>query len=257
MSEEMVLVEKKGAILTLTMNRPQVFNALNLEMVSALLSAFGQAAEDDSIRVVILTGAGPSFCSGADMNLLSAEFPAARWLDGMRNGGRLIRLMREMPQVLVAGLKGAAIGGGFNLALACDFVVAEDQARLRQNFVHLGLVLDLAGTYFLPRLVGLAKARELALLGEEISGRTAASLGLIYKSVPEAELEREVNELAAKLSVKPLQALAMIKEGLEGSLDMTLKEVLERESAYQALMLQSPYLKETAQRFIQSRQGKK
>lgn len=257
MSDDLVLKEKKGTVLTLTMNRPQVLNALNEAMLAALYSALSRASDDSSTRVVILTGAGGNFSSGADMALLGAGLEAPYWLDGMRFGGRIIRLMREMSPVLVAKLKGVAIGGGFNLALACDFVVAEEKAQLRQNFIHLGVVLDLGGTYFLPRLVGMAKARELALLGEALDGRIAADIGLIYRAVPEGEIDQVVEELSAKLAAKSSQALAMIKEGLEGSLDMTLKEVLEREAAYQSVLLQSSELKEATRLFIESRQAKK
>jgi enoyl-CoA hydratase/carnithine racemase len=167
-----------------------------------------------------------------------------------------VRTLREIPQPVIAMLKGVAVGGGANLALAGDFVIAADNARFCEIFVNIGLVLDYGGTYFLPRLVGLTKARELAMLGNEIDGKTAASIGLVYKSVPEDEIEKEVAALATTLAQKPPLALRLIKEGLEKSFDMSLKQVLDWEAAHQSIALQTPDHKEIVKLFLASKKNK-
>lgn len=262
MSEPCILRERKGPVEILTLNRPQVLNALSQEMVRELLEGVRSMEGQVDVRVLVLRGAGGSFCAGADLSLFEEESSSTEWVRGMRLFSEVIRTLRRIPQPVVVALEGAAVGGGANLALAGDFVVAAHTARIRQNFVHIGAVLDGGGTFFLPRLVGLAKARELALLGEEVDGRTAASMGLIYRSVPEGELERAVMGLANALSQKPLMALSLIKQGIDGSLNKTLEEVLEWETAHQAIMLTSPEHKEMVRWFLQmkalrAREGRK
>jgi 2-(1,2-epoxy-1,2-dihydrophenyl)acetyl-CoA isomerase len=153
-------------------------------------------------------------------------------------------------------LKGVAVGGGANLALAADFVVAAENTRFCEIFINIGAILDYGGHYFLPRLVGLAKARELAMLGDEIDGNTAASIGLIYKAVPEDQLETQVETLANTLAHKPPLALRLIKEGLENSFDMSLKQVLDWEAAHQSIALQTPEHKEIVKFFLESKKDK-
>ena len=235
------------------MNRPRIMNALNAETVEELTRAFDQIARDDEIRVVVFEGAGDNFSSGADVSLFTDNLSAPEWLNGMKKFGQLVRMMREIPQPLITKVRGAAIGGGFSLALAGDFVLASQDARFCLNFVHIGAVLDGGATYFLPRLVGLVKAREIALLGEFIDGKKAESFGLIYKSAPDEELDREVNTLIKALIAKPPVALSLIKKSLESSLDMSLKDVLDWEAAHQSIMLQSTEHKEMIDLFLKSR----
>jgi enoyl-CoA hydratase/carnithine racemase len=256
MSEKTVLVQKHNRIATLVLNRPEVMNAMNPEMIQTLQEALDQIETDENIRVVVVKGAGDNFCSGADVSLFAENLSPIEWLKGMRRAGRTVQRMREMPQPIITLLRGVAVGGGANLALAGDFVVAADNARFSEIFINLGLILDYGGTYFLPRLVGLAKARELAMLGNEIDGHTAAMIGLVYKSVPEEELEQEVEALADNLAQKPLAALNLIKKGLDISLDKSLKEMLDWEAAHQAIMLQTQEHKEIVQFFLESKRKK-
>ena len=253
MSEDLVLVEKKDRICNVVMNRPRIMNALNAQIVEELRNAFEQLSRDAEIRVVVLEGAGDNFSSGADVSLFTDNLSAPEWLSGMKNFGKLVQMMREIPQPVVTKVRGAAVGGGCSLALAGDFVIASRDAKFCLNFIHIGAVLDGGGTYFLPRLVGLVKAREIALLGEFIEGKMAESIGLIYKSVPDEELDRKVNTLAETLAVKPPTALSLIKESLDNSLNMSLKDVLEWEAAHQSIMLQSTEHKEMVSLFLQSR----
>jgi len=253
MSEDLVLVKKEDKICTVVMNRPRIMNALNAEIVEELREALEKISRDEEIRVVILEGAGDNFSSGADFSIFTDNLSAPEWLSGMKNFGKLVTLIREMPQPLVTKVRGAAVGGGCSLALTGDFVLASQDAKLCLNFVHIGAVLDGGATYFLPRLVGLVKAREIALLGEFIDGKKAESIGLIYKSAPDEELDREVNTLVGTLMAKPPVSLSLIKESLEGSLNMSLKEVLEWEAAHQSIMLQSTEHKEMVSLFLKSR----
>jgi len=257
MPEKTVLINKNNKICTLTLNRPKVMNALNLDVSLELMAAFEQIAKDADINVVILEGAGGNFSTGADFSLFYENHSVTEWLEGMQFLTRLIRSIRDVPQPVIAKLHGAAYGGGSNLALAADFVIAAHDARFCENFIHIGTILDTGGTYFLPRLVGLVRARELAFLGEEITGKAAASMGLIYKSVLNDELDNEVMTLAQKLSQKSLKALALIKHGLETSFDNSLKEVMDWEGAHQTIMLQSPEHKAVVKMFLDARKQRK
>lgn len=257
MSDKTVLIRKEDRICTLTLNRPKVMNALNQEISYELMDAFEQIGSDDSIHVIILQGAGGNFSTGADFALFNENHCVTEWLTGLRFLSQLVCKIREIPQPVIAKLNGAAYGGGSNLALSADFVIAAHDARFCENFVHIGTILDTGGTYFLPRLVGLVKAREMAFLGEEITGKTAASMGLIYKSVSNDEHDNEVLTLAQKLAQKPLTALALIKQGLETSFDNPLKEVMDWEAAHQAIMLQSPEHKAIIQMFLDAKKQQK
>ncbi len=252
MGQKTVVVNKEQRICRVTMNRPNVMNAFDLDMGADLLEIFEQISRDKKISVVILTGAGDNFSSGADMQLLKEETGALQELEFMKDVSKLIRCMRELPQPIISKVRGVAYGVGANIALAGDFVIASLNARFCEAFVNIGLSLDGGGTYFLPRLVGLARARELALLGDEFDGETAESMGLIYRSVPDDDLEKEVDEVARKLSGKPFAALGLIKEGLEGSFDRSLTEALEWEAAHQSIMTQTVDFKKRVEKFIES-----
>lgn len=256
MSSSPILVEKKDTIATLTLNRPKVMNAMSKDLITGLWDAVSDLATDESVHVVVLRGAGDHFCSGADINLFSENIPSDEWVVAMKGVGKIVRTLREMPQPVITMLKGVAVGGGANLALASDFIVAADNARFCEIFVNIGLILDYGGHYFLPRLVGLAKARELAMLGDEIDGRTAAEIGLVYKSVAEDQLENEVETLATTLAQKSPLALRFIKEGLERSFDMSLPQALDWEAAHQSIALQTKAHKEIVEFFLAAKKDK-
>jgi len=235
------------------LNRPEVMNAWDLHLVYQLRDAIYMVASDEKIKVVVPEGTGGDFSSGADMFLLKEDSAAPEQLKVMKELGRFMRTLRGMPQPIIAKLRGVAVGAGANLALASDFVLASNDAKFCEVFVNIGVIFDGGGTYFLPRLVGLARAREIALLGDIIDGKRAASIGLIYKSVPDEDLDHEVDSLAKALSQKSLKAMALIKEGLEGSFDMSLTEVLEWEAAHQPIMPQTKEHKEAVRSFLESR----
>lgn len=253
MKNDMILVEKNGPVATITFNRPERMNAFSMEMGHPLLTALEEIRIDENVKVVVLTGSRRHFCSGADMYLLHEEISAPQRLRMMKSLSRIILKIRGLPQPVIAKVRGVAYGVGANFALAADFVVAADDARFCEIFVQIGVMMDGGGTYFLPRLVGMAKAKEIALLGEEISGKTAASVGLIYKSVSSEELDDAVNLLSHKLSEKSLMAMATIKEGLESSLDMTLPQMMEWEASHQSILLQTPEHRTSVKKFLKSR----
>lgn len=256
MSSDHLLFEKKDNIATITLNRPRIMNAMSAEMTTGLYDAVMRLQADNDTRIVIFKGAGEHFCSGADIKLFDENTSPDQWLEAMKMVSQIVRTIREIPQPVITMLRGVAVGAGSNLALASDFVVAADNARFCEIFINIGAIVDYGGHYFLPRLVGLAKARELAMLGNEIDGRTAASMGLIYKSVPEAELEKEVELLVNQLLQKSGFALAQIKEGLEKSFDRSLKEVLDWEASHQSIALKTPQHKEIIEAFLKLK-GKK
>ncbi len=248
-----VVLQKEGDLCTVVLNHPAVMNAIGSDMVMALREAFQAIGIDEEIRVVILEGSGGNFCAGGNIDFLGAGRSAPEYLAIMRSVSQMIKSIREIPQPVLCKVRGVAVGAGANLALAGDFVVASHNARFQEAFVHLGLGLDAGGTFFLPRLVGLAKAKELAMLGEVIDGETAASMGLIYKSVSDEALDREVAGLAKTLAAKSPKALSSIKQGLDASLDMNLPEVLEREAVHQSILFQTTEHKQAVKRFLESR----
>lgn len=249
--QDCVLLHKQAELCTVVLNRPTVMNAVGWDMVTDLRKTFQTIAGDEEIRVVILEGAGGNFCAGGDIDLLGAGSSAPEYLAIMRSIGNMIRSIREIPQPVICKVRGIAVGGGMNLALACDFVVASHNVRFQEIFIHIGAGPDAGGTFFLPRLVGLAKAKELAMLGEAIDGKTAASMGLIYKSVHDEDLDEEVAGLAKTLGGKSPKALASIKQGLDASLNMTLSEALEWEAAHQSILFQTTEHKEAVKRFLE------
>ena len=253
MSYKHLIIEKQDNIASIILNRPQTMNAMSKEMILGLQDAVLEIASDDSFRVLILKGAGDHFCSGADLKLFTEDTASYEWITAMKGVGQIVKTLREMPQPVITMLKGVAVGGGANLALAGDFVIAAENARFCEIFVNIGAVLDYGGHYFLPRLVGLAKARELAMLGDEIDGRQAASIGLIYKSVAPDALEAEVENLANTLAQKPPLALRLIKEGLEQSFDRSLEQTLSWEAAHQSIALQTPEHKEIIKMFLEAK----
>lgn len=252
-----VIVEKQDRIGTITLNRPEVMNALDMDLILELKEAVDRIGADEAVRVVVLKGAGANFCSGADLNLLAADIAPDKWLLGMRHLGAIVTGLRQIPQPVITALRGVAVGAGANLALAGDFVLAADDLRFSEVFVHIGVILDGGGTYFLPRLLGLAKARELALLGDEINAETAARIGLVYKCVPAKDLEAQVAALARNLAAKSRMAMALIKEGLEHSLDMTLAQAMEWEASHQAIMLQTTDHKEIVRGLLAAKEEEK
>jgi 2-(1,2-epoxy-1,2-dihydrophenyl)acetyl-CoA isomerase len=228
-----VLLEgRHDGIATLVMNRPDRLNALNSELASALDDALGRIAKDDSVRVVVITGAGRAFCAGGDLALIGKgrQTGATQELEPLlRAGMQAVLKMRVMPQPVIAAVNGAAAGAGMNIALAADIRIAAEEATFGQNFAKVGLFPDFGGTYFLPQLIGPAKAAELFYTGDMIDAKTALNLGIVNQVVAAAQLEAEVKGLAEKIAQGPPVAIHAVKKTLFGSEKNKLAEALENE----------------------------
>lgn len=240
-----------GAVATIELTRPQRRNALSRGSARDLLAALSDLAQDEAIGVVVLTGAGGSFCAGADLVDLDPD----RLGDAMVEFNSIIPALRDLPQPVIAKVRGAAVGAGCNLALACDFVLADETARFAQIFPRVGLSIDLGGSWVLPRLVGLRRARELALLGDDVDGETAARIGLIAACLPSRELDTAVDDLARRLAAFSRSAQARTKHLLDATWDDTLAAALHREAAAQVANASTPEFHHALTTFRTRHQG--
>ncbi|MFB4163591.1 enoyl-CoA hydratase/isomerase family protein [Alteribacillus sp. JSM 102045] len=228
MSQETVLYEKNDGIGTITLNRPHVKNALNLKMHEELFVCFNEANNDVEVKVIILQGAGDAFCAGADLKSVSLNnmdhFDYGLYLRETYN--RLILFIADIQKPVIAYLNGIAVGAGLSIALACDFRVAEYDTKMALSFLKIGLVPDAGASYFLPRLVGLSKAMELAL-GETISAEEAYRINLITKI-------GSPDEFARSLASVPAQAYGLMTQNMKEGFEKSLAEVLEMEVSAQS-----------------------
>jgi len=251
---ESLLVRQEGAVRVLTLNRPAALNAFTSALLSQLRQALDDAAHDDQVRAVLITGAGRAFCAGQDLGdpLVKPEFgPDARPKDiGHLLDNYYIPLalrLRSMPVPVVAAVNGVAAGAGANFALGCDVVIAGESASFVQAFAKIGLIPDCGGSWLLPRLVGRAKALELALLGDKIPASEAARLGLIARCVPDAELGVQAHAIAAKLAALPTRALAETRRLFDEALNLEYEDALKLEALMQSqLGFAHDYLEGTA-----------
>lgn len=257
-SDERVLVDVEEGVGTVTLNRPDRLNAFVGDMRDRLGDALEALADDDAVRVIVVTGAGRAFCAGADVGYLS-ELVEEERLEEARSlveaGRRVAKAVVEAPKPVVAALNGPAAGGGANLALACDLRVVSDRAAIGQTFNRIGLHPDWGGTYFLPRLVGPAKAAELVFTGEMVDAEEAERIGLVNRVVPHDELEEAVAELASRLAGKPALPLRRAKEGLRRSLSSSLDEMLDHEVEAQMECFHSEDAREGIRAFLEKREA--
>src|SRR5579862_7736672 len=205
-----IIVEARPFYRLITLNRAERLNALTVEMADALLAALDGAAADPDCRAVLLTGAGRGFCAGQDLAAI-AGMPAAEIGQLLDHYDPLIRKLRALPLPVVCAVNGVAAGAGANLALACDIVLAGEGASFVQAFTKIGLIPDCGGTWFLPRLVGTARARVLALLAEPLPAATAADWGMIWQAVADDALLHEAHAVTARLAGGATAGLALTK----------------------------------------------
>jgi enoyl-CoA hydratase/carnithine racemase len=227
-----VLEERNGAVLTIRLNRPDRLNALNVELGTALALALRRASDDDAVRAVVLTGAGRAFCGGGDVGLLrdARTRHATNELAALIGSGKeIVLLLATMHKPVLAAVNGPAAGGGANLALACDLRIASEQANFGQSFAKLGLYPDFGGTFYLPRLVGPARAAELFYSGEMISAAECLRLGIYNRVVPADQFAAETKSAAAALASGPPIAARLVKERLFGSSRAELEKALDEE----------------------------
>ncbi|MBC7347231.1 MAG: enoyl-CoA hydratase/isomerase family protein [Clostridia bacterium] len=249
-----LLWECRDNIGYLTLNRPQVRNALSLKTMEELAEAVSLAA-DPAVRVLVITGAGEAFCAGGDLRDIEAYVAAGNSLyDRMTGVARLVRTLAGLPKPVIAAVNGAAVGAGWSLALACDLIVASENAFFSMAFTRVGLVPDFGAHYFLPRLVGLSTAKYLVFTGERLGAREAERLGLVSLVVAPEALAETVEGLARRLAAGPPQALALSKSLLDRSLALNLEGVLEEEALAQALATGSADGREGMRAFLEKRQ---
>lgn len=257
MTASHVRVEVEGAVGTLTLDRPEKLNALFGAMRDEIADGLAELGRDDGVRAVIVTGAGRAFCAGGDVGYLAELVKTQAVEEAMRlvDAGRsVVRTIARMPKPVVAALNGPAAGGGANLALACDLRIASDRASIGQTFNRIGLHPDWGGSYFLPRLVGPARAAELFFLAEMVDAREAERIGLVNRVVPHERLMPEVREVAERLAAKPRLAVRLAKEAVRRSLDATMDEMLEYEMEAQRACFRSPDALEGMRAFLEKRE---
>lgn len=256
MSYEHILLSGADGIGILTLNRPDKLNAFAGTMRQELADALEELERDPAVRVVVITGAGRGFCAGADVGYMARlveERDTIAMAALVEAGRRVVTTIRESAKPVIGSINGVAAGGGANLALACDLRIASDRARLGQTFNRIGLHPDWGGSYFLPRLVGPAKALELFWTAEIIDAEECSRLGLFNRVVPHESLEDETLEFARTLVAKPALALALAKRAVYRSMRHTLPEMLDYELEAQLRCFESGDASEGITAFVEKR----
>lgn len=259
MTNQLIETIDRG-VATLTMNRPEARNAMSGEMMDAMQRALPRLAADASVRVVVLTGAGGAFCAGGDVKGFAAgaaggggEFNMEQRVQGLRSGMELSRWLHEMPKPTLAVIPGPAAGAGLSLALACDLRIAVDTAKFTTAFSKIGLSGDYGGSYFLPYLVGAAKARELYFTADIVSAQEALSIGLVNKVIPAVSFEAEAAAYAQRLANLPTVALGYMKKNLNAAQHGSLHDVLDLEAMHMIRTFMTDDHKGAARAFVEKR----
>jgi 2-(1,2-epoxy-1,2-dihydrophenyl)acetyl-CoA isomerase len=262
--ETIVVERSEKGVTTITLSRPRVKNAIDGQMWAELGDELRRISDSSDDRVVVLTGAGGDFCSGADVSGMSpagGDEDAAgngdarpHHLASMRRVGDVAMTLHRLPQPTIAKVRGIAAGAGLNMALLCDLVVAGETARFSEIFARRGLTIDFGGSWILPRRVGLHRAKELTLLAEIIDAAQAREIGLVNRVLPDEELDAFVDDWAGRLAGGPPIALAMSKRLLDNSLSVTLEEALDDEGRCQTVNFATRDTAEAVSAFLAKRE---
>jgi enoyl-CoA hydratase/carnithine racemase len=254
-SYETLIIERAGGVVTVTMNRPERKNAANGMMWRELQVVLEDVATDRAVRVMVLTGAGGAFCSGADLSDPAdvAGRPGDPYLVQMRALSDLALRLHRLPKPTIAKVGGVAAGAGMSMALGCDLVVASESARFSQIFAKRGLSIDFGASWLLPRLIGLHRAKELAFFADILSAAEAESFGLVNRVVPDDELDVFVDDWARRLAEGPTLALSMSKTLLNNSLGVSMDQALEDEARAQATNFGTRDTREALTAFVERR----
>ena len=259
MTYEHILFEPQQGVARIVLNRPEVLNSFNRAMAQELIRAFAAVAADQSLRAVLLTGAGRAFCAGQDL----AE--AAPRADGslpdlgefVRDGyNPIVRAIRTLEKPVVCAVNGVAAGAGANLALACDIIVASADASFIQSFAKIGVIPDSGGTFILPRIVGLQRATALAMLADKVTAAQALEWGMVYRVVEAPALRDAATSIAVQLAAQPTRGLGLIKRGFNRSLGIDLGEQLDYEEALQREAGRTADYAEGVRAFLEKRKPK-
>jgi 2-(1,2-epoxy-1,2-dihydrophenyl)acetyl-CoA isomerase len=255
--DEPIIQSLEGGLLTITINRPERRNALDSAVALDLLAAVQRGAEDQAVRAVLLRGAGGTFCVGGDVKAMAdptAVPPGFETKTAMiHRRMEIARLLHEMAKPVVAAIDGAAAGAGLSFALACDFRVVGENAKLATAFARIGVSGDYGGIYFLTKMFGGAKARELYMLGKTISGREAHGLGLATELVADADVQPAAERLARSLAEGPTVSLGYIKQNINNAEEGALSDYLKAEAMHHGRCLQTADYKEAAAAFVEKR----
>ncbi|WP_338694772.1 enoyl-CoA hydratase [Bradyrhizobium sp. 26S5] len=253
---QMVLQSLDQGLLTMTMNRPERRNALNPDMTRGLVEAARRAQDDTDVRAVLIRGAGGTFCVGGDVKSMAegrAPLPFEAKMANLRRGMEVSRILHQMPKPVVAQLDGAAAGAGLSIALSCDLRVASASCKITTAFAKVGFSGDYGGTYFLTKMLGSAKARELYLMSPVLSAQEAYNLGMVSKVVPDADVEAEALELARSLAQGPSVTLGYIKRNINNAETMTLEACFDGEAIHHTRAGETTDHKEAAKAFVEKR----
>ena len=253
MAHNTILLDIKDGVGAIMLNRPDVYNAFNDEMSFELQDTLREVEKNKEVRVVVLTGAGKAFCSGQDLNAVAAAGKRSFKDSLEKRYNPIIRAMRNMPKPIICSLNGVAAGAGCSIALACDLIVAADNATLIEVFINVGLVPDSGSSFFLPRVVGQARAFEFCTMGTKISATDALQMGMVNRVVKAEELDNEVKKLTDYYASAPTKAIGLIKKMLNRSFNSDLESMLEYESYCQEIAGNSFDNKEGVTAFIEKR----
>lgn len=251
---ETLQVERTNGVVTVTMDRPEVKNAVNVTMWSELLETFRATGRSTDDRALVLTGAGGAFSSGGDVSDTSHEGTAMTPLAAMRLVGEVAVALHRLPVPSIAKVTGVAVGAGMNLALGCDLVVATPEARFSEIFHRRGFSIDCGGSWLLPRLIGMQRAKELALFGETVSAEEAASLGLVNRVVPASDIDEVVSQWATRLASGPTIAVGLTKKLLNEAFSGSLEAAVENEARAQIVNAGTHDTGEAMSAFLEGRE---
>ncbi|HYV95095.1 MAG TPA: enoyl-CoA hydratase-related protein [Chitinophagales bacterium] len=250
---ETIVLDKKDGKALIKLNRPEVYNAFNEQMKKELQDALKDVEKDKAVRAVIITGEGKAFCSGQDLKEVM-NLPNRSFKESLNTGyNPIIRAMRNLPKPIICRLNGVAAGAGCSLALACDVIIAAEEASMTEIFINVGLVLDSGSSYFLPRIVGSARAFELATTGRKISAKEAFDFGIVNKVVPLNQLDAAVEEVATYYANAPTKAIGLMKKMLNKSFHSDLDTMLDYEAYCQEIAGNSADNKEGVGAFLEKR----
>ncbi len=255
MTEQPILLERRAGYSVITLNRPDKHNAFNDAMHEALRTAIADAEADESCRALMITGAGKAFCAGQDLNdrLPKDGKPVVLGETLEKYYNPLVKKLRELRMPVVAAVNGVAAGAGCNIALACDIVIAAQSARFIQSFARIGIIPDAGGTWMLPRLVGDARARGLALLAQDLTAEKAAEWGLIWRCVGDKAFVYEATRICEHFATAPTQGLALIKQALNASPGNSLEQQLDLERQLQRAAGETSDYAEGVRAFVEKR----
>ncbi|HXJ80313.1 MAG TPA: enoyl-CoA hydratase [Candidatus Methylomirabilis sp.] len=250
--ETLLIDRAPNGVVTLTLNRPGKKNAMNAAMFNELLAVFREIDASTTDRVLVITGAGDAFCSGADLGERGAD--TRHSLARLHWVADVALALHRIPKPVIAKVNGVAVGAGMNLALACDLIVASETARFSEIFARRGLSIDFGGSWLLPRLIGMHRAKELALLADIISAKEAAELGLVNRVLPPGQVDAFVTDWADRLAAGPPIALALTKRLLTNSFSATMDEALEAEGLSQSVNTGTEDTAEAIRAFLEKRE---